>query len=215
MKNVLFILLMVLASNVNAAMITLGAIDSGRYGTDVYGFYNDNNITAGYEISSGITWRNWLKFDLSGIPTEYLTSVDLSAELEIFNHSSNDSGLTFTWSDVTTSIPGIPPLIYNDLGTGTVYGSGTTSAGSNDIYALTNDAITSIKSTPGTWAMGGSTALDTGLAYGFSGGVASGTTINLNLTIPDPIVVPAPAAFWLFGSGLLSLVGLVRRKRVV
>jgi hypothetical protein len=31
---------------------------------------------------------------------------------------------------------------------------------------------------------------------------------------PGPQVVPVPAAVWLFGSGLLGLVGVARRKKV-
>ncbi|MGB5260203.1 MAG: VPLPA-CTERM sorting domain-containing protein, partial [Gammaproteobacteria bacterium] len=42
-----------------------------------------------------------------------------------------------------------------------------------------------------------------------------GTRITLGINGNDPVVVPAPAAVWLFGSGLIGLVGMARRKRSV
>jgi hypothetical protein len=47
--------------------------------------------------------------------------------------------------------------------------------------------------------------------------VTSGVTITSDSTgetIPvNPVVVPIPSAVWLFGSGLLGLVGISRRKK--
>jgi hypothetical protein len=36
---------------------------------------------------------------------------------------------------------------------------------------------------------------------------------NGNLMNPTPATVPLPAATWLFGSGLLGLVGMARKKK--
>jgi hypothetical protein len=36
---------------------------------------------------------------------------------------------------------------------------------------------------------------------------------NANLTGTPDTVIPVPAAVWLFGSGLLGLVGIARRKK--
>jgi hypothetical protein len=38
-------------------------------------------------------------------------------------------------------------------------------------------------------------------------------TIHLDSVSVAPQVVPVPAAVWLFGSGLLGLVGIARRKK--
>ncbi len=49
------------------------------------------------------------------------------------------------------------------------------------------------------------------------GGPFAGFNANFNATMtgtPDPVAaVPVPAAVWLFGSGLLGLVGIARRKK--
>jgi len=44
-----------------------------------------------------------------------------------------------------------------------------------------------------------------------AGGPFSGKNFNLNLNL-SPVVVPVPAAAWLFGSGLLGLIGMARKK---
>ena len=41
----------------------------------------------------------------------------------------------------------------------------------------------------------------------------SGNTANAQLSLTGTGVVPVPAAVWLFGSGLLGLVGMARRKK--
>lgn len=41
----------------------------------------------------------------------------------------------------------------------------------------------------------------------------TGLRITMGLAGNDPAVVPIPAAVWLFGSGLLGLVGIARRRR--
>jgi len=49
-----------------------------------------------------------------------------------------------------------------------------------------------------------------------TGGPFAGFNANFNATMagtPDPTVIPVPAAVWLFGSGLLGLVGIARRKK--
>ncbi len=49
-----------------------------------------------------------------------------------------------------------------------------------------------------------------------AGGPFAGFNANFNANMtptPDPSAVPVPAAVWLFGSGLLGLVGIARRKK--
>jgi len=47
-----------------------------------------------------------------------------------------------------------------------------------------------------------------------AGGPFAGFNANFNATLtPQPKPIPVPAAVWLFGSGLLGLVGIARRKK--
>ena len=39
------------------------------------------------------------------------------------------------------------------------------------------------------------------------------SSVHLDSFVPTPAAVPVPAAVWLFGSGLLGLVGIARRKK--
>ena len=40
------------------------------------------------------------------------------------------------------------------------------------------------------------------------------TSVTVDSFVPTPVAaVPVPAAVWLFGSGLLGLVGIARRKK--
>ena len=46
--------------------------------------------------------------------------------------------------------------------------------------------------------------------FGDATGGGAGYNANFNFTAP---AVPVPAAVWLFGSGLLGLVGVARRRK--
>ena len=59
-------------------------------------------------------------------------------------------------------------------------------------------------STPGNQGIGGSPMLD---------GPFQGSNFNVNVTSLTVTAVPVPAAVWLFGSGLLGLMGMARRRR--
>ncbi len=53
--------------------------------------------------------------------------------------------------------------------------------------------------------------------YAFvAGGALSGygSNVDVSLTVNDASPVPLPAAVWLFGSGIVGLIGASRRKRV-
>ena len=45
-------------------------------------------------------------------------------------------------------------------------------------------------------------------------GGSSNPLIPLNLLLYKEVFVPVPAAVWLFGSGLIGLIGVARRKKV-
>lgn len=71
------------------------------------------------------------------------------------------------------------------------------------LNSLTPTSGTLIDTVRSKWAIGG----------GFNGSDSSGTYARGSI-IPDPInTVPIPAGVWLFGSGILGLIRVSRRKR--
>ncbi len=60
----------------------------------------------------------------------------------------------------------------------------------------------------------GGAMLDSGALVGFSASFNLEGSDLANVNITPPSAVPVPAAVWLFGSGLLGLVGVARRKTV-
>jgi len=161
----------------------------------------------------GINYRNWIAFDLSGI-----TGDIQSASLNISNDVQNDSGISFTWSEITTSFSELSTfsvdstqnqIVFNDLADGFIFASGIASGGGVNNYTLNASALLSLNNSSGSWAIGGSTLNDLGRAYGFTNGVGSGDFIQLTLEVTS---VPIPTTVWLFGSGLIGLIGIARRK---
>lgn len=49
--------------------------------------------------------------------------------------------------------------------------------------------------------------------YGMIDGPFPDFNANFDFTVPETSAVPVPAAVWLFGSGLLGLVGVARRRK--
>jgi hypothetical protein len=66
----------------------------------------------------------------------------------------------------------------------------------------------------GTWTGTIVSAGNVGNSWGFFDGTPYSEIFNITVTgIEAPTAVPVPAAVWLFGSGLLGLVGIARRKK--
>jgi len=72
------------------------------------------------------------------------------------------------------------------------------------------DQSTSLLTMNGTGVLTGNGFDPTGATWSFSG--ESPTSYSMTITSTGIPAVPVPAAVWLFGSGLLGLVGIARRK---
>jgi len=204
----------------SASAVTIDATDAGWYRDD--GFYNagSTNYSAGSYLGtiSGTTtlWHNFFVFDLSTL-SDTATSATL-----ILNVGNTDNGVlsatsgNYTLYDVSTPISSLLASsttdvgIYNDLGSGTSYGSiavDTMDANTIISISLNSAALTDI-----TNSFGGNFALGGWVDSQFR--IGGNTTLSNNPQLEvTTSVVPIPAAVWLFASGLLGLLGVSRRRQ--
>ena len=219
MKNLMGILLVLGCGSVQAASLTLDALESGWISENAGINYFPNvptseNYIVGWSLST--EWRNWFVFDLAGV-TDEITS----ATLKIFNpletgYVSVDASETYELFSYESSVSDLRLENglgdFDDLGDGTSYGQVVVSAQDNGTLVeiqLNQAGITALNSASGEFAIGGAVT-----TLGFGSGdqerifrnTDAGMTRQLELTL-----VPIPAAAWLFGSGLVML-GWFRRQ---
>lgn len=211
----------------SAATINVGADDGGFYRSDGLHAPSIDNYLAGE--SGADEYRNWFAFDLSSITLqsgEFITSATLSLQNALYG---GDMSEQWTVVSVETNVPDIMAEqssgstdgmnIFNDLQDGSTYGS-TTISSSTPSNAIIDVSFTGVNSIPditssigGQFAVGGyvsSLDLDPSSAeFLFSGSANQLASVKLSL---ETAVVPVPAAFWLFGTGLLGLIGIAKQK---
>ena len=93
--------------------------------------------------------------------------------------------------------------IFDDLGTGILFGSGIQNSGEINSFVLTTDALLSLNSATSFWAIGGRN-FSSGNAFGYTVGVGSNDHLRLVLTTSDTQQIPTPAPFALLGLGLAA-----------
>lgn len=209
-----------------AGTITLDATNSGWYYDDgSHVGYTEPNISTGVCTAclySGES-RSFFLFDLSTVSAPVV-----SATLRISTGDTDgsfgrlvtdDSFETYSLFDVSSD-PSILPVgdtgntsLFDDLADGDLYGNYNLSS-PLDLYInidLSAAAINDINNADALFGIGGAiTTLDNDLSrtqYAFGGTHLGGQTRELILT-----TVPVTPAIWLFGSGLIGLIGLARRK---
>jgi hypothetical protein len=166
--------------------------------------YNQFPDTPGTMLwSTAMTWVGNLSY---GGYTGWRLPTTLQPDATCSDQSYYSTGYNCTGSE-------LGELFYNELG-GVAGDSITTTHNSNyDLFQNIND-------TRYYWT-GTVLPEDNGLAWIFwfyDGSQAAGDTVNRYYAWAvhdgDIGAVPIPAAFWLFGSGLLGLMGVARRKAV-
>lgn len=222
-KKMALVALLAAASAVNAASVTVSGDDisftyddSTLYGTgSVVGntiFFFPTNFRA--ESTNGTPGTDSISETLS-IQVDAITpgfSLSTMAIAEDGDYRVDGAGASVTANGFfratsLTTLCGLPPC--------------------QDEVILSAGTLPSTGTGIAQWSMGGSLDLtntpawgsDTSLMLTVENNLSATTTANgeiawiekkFSVTIPD---VPVPAAVWLFGSGLVALIGVARRKR--
>jgi hypothetical protein len=200
-----------------ADSIDLASVARGSYGRS--GFHNDVDLN--YHVGASDGYRNFFVFDLAQV-SGHVTS----ARLELANHAySATAHVPFTLYDVLTpssvltQYQSAAPEIFEDLGSGEVYGHVNDAADGPVVsIELNSEFLSAINSRgPGLFALGGRLNDTPYLAaYAFSGTGGSDSTPRLILeTGPansESPAVPLPSVA-LLGSVLISGLAAARRGR--
>jgi subtilisin family serine protease len=182
-----------LGSLSNGETVTLNAFDSGWW--DATGFhdeFNDNYVTA---LLSGLEYRDFFVFDLSGVAQQIA-----AAELRVFNpydgFFSPDPTETYSLFDVSTPLGSLEAsgggqtAIFNDLGTGTNYGSQVVSPADNGQFvsvSLNSAGLAALNaSLGGQTALGGALTSLSGEADQYLFGYSGQDSRQLVITLADP-----------------------------
>ena len=197
--------LIMTSASVSAAL--LGRLSSTPGGTDYQAYYDDQlDITwsAAVNVNGPDTWANhvdWASsYSIDGVTGWRLPNFDVNGDGNII---SCQSVPTFACMDNELGymvwINGFYPMNtgpFSGLDQSGIYASGTE-------YALDTNSVwevsLSVNRTPG----GIGTSLKS-YAFFNAWAVHDGDVVSS---------VPVPAAAWLFGSGLLGLIGMTRRKK--
>jgi hypothetical protein len=172
--------------------------------------------------------RNWFTFNL---PTPPLGQGVVSAMLHTSAFTVSGS-LTVTLYDFTGTVSDLASVTaagpsgvarFNDLGTGTIYGSRSfvsTDSDQSVTYALNTSALTALNANLGSaFAIGGASNVEGStdvFAYG-SSQFSNFLDVSLILEYGDVTTIPLPPAAWAGLSTLagIGLIGCVRRRRQV
>lgn len=197
------------SATASSATITLSTSATGRYTT-----FQTNTVY----ISVGQGQAGWQAFDISGL-TGSVSSISYSFTL-IGATNAHGFPLSMAVYDVTSDFTDLNVYRYPvdqtgldvllDLHSGNTYANFTANATNNEVYTMNfnEQAIADLNSSIGL-----------GAQY-FSIGIANINFDQLGYFTPylatlTITTVPVPAAAWLFGSGLLGLIGVARHKKVV
>lgn len=221
----LLVAALVATGSASAAPVTLTASDAGWY--DSFGYHNPSNTNYVTGQSFDLT-RSFLVFD----PLPSFGGTITSATLRIFNpdfsFASPDASETISFFAINTSLTSLVDgtgdvAAFDDLGDGTVYGSGAiTLADEGDwlSFTLNSAFISALQGASGSFGIGMAlTSLDPlntswdETVFGFSDLGFNAPELRLEVStttakVPDTTVTLA------LGASLLGLLAAARRLRV-
>jgi hypothetical protein len=215
-------LFLVVSQTVSSASLTVNATDSGWY--DDTGWHEPDNLNYAVGEEVVFIYHNFFVFDLSSVSATVTSAViniySPESPPQFFDgYQSMDPFETYVLYDVSTDIAVLTSgprevAVFEDLGTGTSYGEYDVSAADNGQFVsitLNADALDNINNGAGLFAIGGAVSTIDSTPNNEIIFASSGEP-----SVPAPYLtlttVPIPAAIWLFGSGLIGLAGLARRR---
>ena len=230
MKLVLAFITLILSTNTNAALIE--RLGGQAYYDDVLDitWIADGNFLRngpnGY--SGGInTWsnvNNWVNnLEVSGITGWRLpTALDTGPTGKDYSYGGTDTGYNVQTTDGTTVYSEMASLFYNTLGNiAPIDINGNATVGFDGTY--NSGPFTDFGNIASYWVASVTDPTSVANAWVFAVNGSSGSQVDpynygsfAAMVVHDGDIgaVPIPAAVWLFGSGLISLVGFARRKKV-
>lgn len=189
--------------NTTTGNVDLSAAFRGWYNSD--GANNGRGAAANYAAgrcdvnppcaSSAVTVRNWFQFNLANVTGRTITGATLFLDNPAGNgFLSVNPSETYSLFDITTSLNTLGTAtgvsIYDDLGTGTSFGSRSMSSADNGTsvaMALNSAALTALSGAQGA-------------NFGVGGAIALATT------------VPEPSTYAMLVAGL-SMIGIAAKRR--
>jgi hypothetical protein len=177
--------------------VVIDASNTGFYSSS--GFHSAGNLNFFVGQVNTTQYRNFFVFDLSGVSGR-VKSASLSVLNPDFGYNSTDPSETYTVYDVSTPVSTLNADnsdavgIFNDLGSGSVYGSTDVPDTANNTiitFDLNAAAIDAINNNRSQFAIGGAltTLAPSMTQYIFGGTGDFGDIIQLNLTLESPIVI--------------------------
>ncbi len=200
----------VLSTSVNAALV--GRLAATPGGTDYQAYYDDQlDITwaADPNINGSNTWDNQMSWvanlTIGGVGGWRLPNMDVNG----------DGNIVLECSSVSQAVCADNEYAHmTAYGAGSILGSGITSWNSSIFGSISYfgywSRTESFTNSTDAWVF-----VLSGTPVGISTALVKNDVSNAWAVLSgDVSAVPVPASIWLFGSGLIGLIGLAKRKKV-
>ncbi|MDD1620868.1 MAG: DNRLRE domain-containing protein [Methylococcaceae bacterium] len=214
-KKIFVLILLVLsgfaASSAHATPIVLQPADGKdtQLANDILGDDNWNTLDLIMNWSDNLRSIGLLEFDLTGIPSGLTVN---SATLSLFHWGNENAGITYSifrvtspWDEDMVTFNTAPSIDPTEVASLTINDNNTGVYRDWDITSLVAGWMNASYANYGLW-IEETPIQGEGSAYFYSSEQGLSTAPRLTIS-----AVPLPAAVWLFGSGLLGVLGL-RKK---